>query len=799
MAADDAEHAAPSRTGSTAPPREGHLDFLGEVSTLLAASLDFDATLQRLASLAVPWLADWCGTDIVGEGGAVQQMAVAHVDPAKAIWARTLRERYPLDPAQPSAILEVLHTGRPTFIPHVSDSMVAAVARDAAHLTLLREVGFASVIVVPLAARGRTLGALSLVAAESGRIFDSGDLALAEEVARRAGLAVDNARLYREAQLARARAERLQAVTSALSSALTLEAVARVIVDVGLPAMEADAGAIYALVEGERQFSLLGYVGYPDGMVEQHTRIPTGRAGPLDVARESGELVVAESPEDLIARWPDLRADQTGSGDAAIATAPLLLEGRVLGVLHVAFRAPRRFSAEERAFLSTLARQCAQAMERARLYISEQQARARLAILSEAGATLASSLDATTTVRSLMRLVVPALADWCTVHERALDGALALMVLAHADASREERLREALTAPHRETMDDQLARVVRDGRAVRDTVSAALPAGGAANAARAPGTEVTRPASDILVPLMARGRVLGVLGLFVDATDRRYSEGDLALAEELGRRVALSLDNARLYQEAQAAIEMRDRFLILAAHELKTPLTALLGSAQLVRRRVERERTFTERDQQAIGVVVAQARRQRTLVETLLDLAQLQAGRLTLERAPVELRSLTGRIVEAMRPEHMRHTLHWDGPPTVVWIEGDAGRLERLVEHLIDNAVKYSPAGGPVAIGLKQEDQMAVLSVTDRGIGIPRTEIARLFERFYRGSNADPRYISGFGIGLYLMKAVVAQHGGQVEVESREGHGSTFRICLPIGVAGESAGTRAGGDAAERG
>ena len=175
--------------------------FLAEVSAATAASLDYETTLSDVARLAVPGIADWCAVDVLGEDGALQRLAIAHVDPAREKWGRELQDRYPSDPDAPHGVRNVLRTGRAEFYPDIPDALLAASARDPEHLALLRAVGFASVIIVPLQARGRTLGAVTLVTtSESGRRYDEGDLAFAGEIARRAGLAVDNARLFRQAQ-----------------------------------------------------------------------------------------------------------------------------------------------------------------------------------------------------------------------------------------------------------------------------------------------------------------------------------------------------------------------------------------------------------------------------------------------------------------------------------------------------------------------------------------------------------------------------------------------------------------------
>src|SRR5213593_3586546 len=174
--------------------------FLANVSALLVTTLDYEATLRTLARLAVPELGDWCVIDMLGEEAQMRRVAVAHVEPAKESLAWELERRYPMRPDDAYSPARVAHTGRAELLPEVTEAILAKAAHDAAHLDLLRQLGLASSMCVPLIARGRTLGALSVAISRSGRRYTQVDLAFTEEVAARAALAVDNARLYHEAQ-----------------------------------------------------------------------------------------------------------------------------------------------------------------------------------------------------------------------------------------------------------------------------------------------------------------------------------------------------------------------------------------------------------------------------------------------------------------------------------------------------------------------------------------------------------------------------------------------------------------------
>jgi signal transduction histidine kinase len=282
------------------------------------------------------------------------------------------------------------------------------------------------------------------------------------------------------------------------------------------------------------------------------------------------------------------------------------------------------------------------------------------------------------------------------------------------------------------------------------------------------------------VPVISRsGTVLG--GLFFGHPEPDiFTERAERIAAGLAAQTAIALDNAHLFRQAQAAARLRDQFLSIASHELKTPLTTLLGYVQLLERRTARDGILPARDQHALGVVVAQATRLNKLIATLLDISRIDQGQLQLNRTLVDMAGLVWRVVADIQPAMERHTLIYDLPREPIVINGDELRLEQVLHNLIDNAVKYSPKGGTITLSITQTDHNACLTITDQGMGIPAQALPVLFQRFYRADNVDDQHISGVGIGLYIVNEIVALHGGSINVESVEQHGSTFTICLPL-------------------
>jgi signal transduction histidine kinase len=272
--------------------------------------------------------------------------------------------------------------------------------------------------------------------------------------------------------------------------------------------------------------------------------------------------------------------------------------------------------------------------------------------------------------------------------------------------------------------------------------------------------------------------------LLATAPRRRYGPVDLRLAEELGSRAALALDNSRLFAEAQAAIERRDEFLLVASHELKTPLTSLTMQAHLLVRllpRLQRGEVAPERIDAALQLLNRQITRLAHLVNELLDVTRLNAGRLTLGRAPIDLVALTREVVERMRQQlasaRCRAELDLEGPVVGHW---DACRMEQVLINLLSNAIKYG-AGGPVHIVVRDEGDRARLVVRDHGMGIAEADQARIFERFERAVSV--RNFGGLGLGLYIVRWIVTSHGGTIRVESKPGTGATFIVELPLHAA----------------
>ncbi len=438
-------------------------------------------------------------------------------------------------------------------------------------------------------------------------------------------------------------------------------------------------------------------------------------------------------------------------------------------------------------------------LKRERIARAEAEAaQQRSAFLAEAGKQLAASLDYEVTLARIARLTVPELADFCIV-DVVHDGEQVRRVeVAHADPAGEALARRLLTYAPNPTRSEGVPRVLRTGEAVLyQEVSDSLLEAKAVDAEHLGVLWAMGPRSLIVAPLLARGRPLGAISFVSVSPRRRYGPAELALAEELAARCALAVDNARLYQAVQQAMETRDQFLAGAAHDLKTPLTAVRGYAQLLIRQLSRmDGPQAEKCTGEARQIVQSAVKMQALIDQLLDVARLQSGQpLELFPSMMDLVALARQVADEHQQATRRHQIRVLTKETELLGEWDATRLERALANLLENAIKYSPGGGEIILSLWREEappedtgsspaanndsHRAALAVEDHGVGIPAADLPHVFERFRRGANVPGR-ISGTGIGLAGVQHIVQQHWGTIDVESQEGVGTRFTVRLPL-------------------
>lgn len=238
-------------------------------------------------------------------------------------------------------------------------------------------------------------------------------------------------------------------------------------------------------------------------------------------------------------------------------------------------------------------------------------------------------------------------------------------------------------------------------------------------------------------------------------------------------------ERANLLAQVQSALSARDQFMAMASHELKTPLTAMIGYVELLKRRMSKGES-DEKATRALETIYRQAGRLNQIISTLIDLSALQSGKLDLRTESFNLATMVDAVASTVRHTLEQHTLDVRVLDDKLTVRGDKRRLGIALHKLIDNAVKYSPEGGLVLVEVARRGWQASVTVSDQGIGIPEESLPLLFERFYRAKNVDWEHISGLGINLYFIKHLLALHGGSIEVLSAQHQGSVFTMLLPL-------------------
>ena len=405
---------------------------------------------------------------------------------------------------------------------------------------------------------------------------------------------------------------------------------------------------------------------------------------------------------------------------------------------------------------------------------------AALRFIAHVSAVLAESLDYEGTLAAVARLAVPFVADLCLVDVLDDAGKMQRVAVAHRDPAVEEWHRQARAQNRRWAGQELAAEILTAGHGLlTPEITPALLEKYVENADVRAMLIKIGVSSGITVPMLARGHALGAIILCLCGGPRRYDQGDLALAEELARRAAVAIDNARLYREAQDAVRARDEFLTVASHELNTPITSLLLLGQTLRdTRHQMTEPMVER---SLEVMAQQTRRLSVLVKELLDVTRVQAGALRIRREPLDLvwllRDVAERFAEEGRPARRALELQLPGRLEGQW---DRTCLDQIVSNLLSNAFKFG-AGRPVVIVLDElepgPEGRVRLQVRDQGIGVPPDRLKDIFDPFARAVPAS--HYGGLGLGLYIVKSLVRALQGKVSVDSTLGSGSTFTVELP--------------------
>ncbi|MGV0026264.1 ATP-binding protein [Phormidesmis priestleyi] len=629
--------------------------FLADASILLASSLDAPTILKNLARLSVPYLSDWCMIHTV-QNEQPHLAALHHADPEKIAAFCDYRQRYPITFDSTDSIPEVLRTGRSNFHPEVSDTQLRSMTQDTEHYELLRTFGFGSAMVVPLVMRQQVLGAITFAAAESKRHYTESDLSLAEDLARRAALAIENARLY-------------QATQSAEQSLRQ---------------------AIVVLNEQQQQLRTLQRL--TDLLNQRLTNLPGLLQVMIDAVcdaipgAEFGLIVLqnAQTQQLELTATTGLDRDDFPINETFSPGEGLLGHVFLTGETHVIHPAPDPD-------------------------LFELPARGRSSLLTPHSSLLPASLCAVTIESAQAgRLGVIAVGNWD--EKSAFDEEDTRLLVAFGEQAA-IALNNAQLINALEEREEQLA--------IQNTILA---------------------------------------------------QQNQALENQ---RQQIQLQNLKLVEAAQ----LKSQFIATMSHELRTPMNAIMGFSQLLLR----QRQLSPSQAEMVDRILNNGKNLLALINDILDLSKIEAGRLELKLERISLSELVIATTSELRSlaQQKDLALETEFHLTNLWIINDSSRLRQVLVNLISNAIKFTDSGSVRVKVLEAPNQQVAIVVQDTGIGIAQENIAKIFEEFRQLDQTITRRYPGTGLGLAITKWLVQMMKGSISVESQLGEGTTFRVELP--------------------
>ncbi len=628
---------------------------------------------------------------------------------------------------------------------------------------------------VPLNAGAETVGVMAVAAAGQEAVFTEDQLKIFWAIADQAASAIVKAQLFQKAEERARQLATLNEVSTTMAESLALDPMLERIMQSSMSILGCEAGSLF-LIDDETGEYIFRVAAGPVGQDLVGMRIAPGKGFVGEAIESASVLIVNDVQNDP--RW--FRGTDAGTGfvTRALMVVPLRRGERTLGALEVINkRSGAPFNDEDRNLLAAFAGQAAVAIENARLFAQTDQALsdrvAELSVMQRIDRELNTALD----VQRVMDLTL----DWAMKNTQASAGSVGMVseagitiIATRGYGDTVEQLRDKPLSIERGIMGRVVRsgelNLVRDVRADRD-YRGILPA--------------TR--SQLTIPIIREGAVIGLLNLESTEPDG-FSDEQVSFVTRLLDHASIAITNARLYAEVNTANIAKSEFVSVAAHELKTPMTAIKMSAELILAGAVGQVNDTQR--QFLSTIASNLDRMTTIVTDLNDVTRIETGRLNLDLRPLAFQDIVDQVLHgtqgliAAKQQVLKLEIEPDLPPVLA----DSDRAVQVLTNLMSNANKYTPDGGGITLRVRAvpaasngAEAHVHVAVQDTGIGISAEDQRRLFSKFFRSEDRAARDMaSGTGLGLNIVKNLVELQGGRIWVESELRRGSTFHFTLPL-------------------
>ena len=819
--------------------KENLFSYLNRAATALAQTRDTASALEQISQFIVPKFANWFTIDLLKQDH-LELLLLKHEDPAKIEWAYQYRKNYPSDLNANSGPALVLKTGKPGFVPVVTEQMIDALITDPVQRGEVKKIGLHSVIIVPMVAKDKITGLVNFISSVPGRYFDETDLDFAQHFANLIGLALENARLNEEAEIElvsrKQSEEQFRFLTDAIPHKMWtsgpdgratyynrqwhdytgikgFEALREKVWDIIHPDDRALAAIEWPKAvkngkamemehrlqryDGVYRWHLSRFTAHKDNegqivlWVGTSTDIHEQKIAGMELAAANEELLAANEElaamnEEVATTNEELNETQHNliAANADLVRSEMLFRSIVLnipGALIIVIDKDHRYLTIEGDIMEKLGydRRNYEGKHPTEVSPPERYEASRHLYERVMAGEKFSVERKSENGEDYMVHFVPLKNDDNEIYA-------GLIIALDVSNVKQAEERSAKLAAIVDSTDDAIISKTLESVITSWNASAERMFGYTADEIIGETIYKLFPPDRYdeeprILERLKRGERVTHFETQRLTKDGRLIDVSLTISpvkDPQGRIIGLS-KIARDITEKKMDETRKNDFIGMVSHELKTPLTSLNAIVQVVNAKLKNsEDTFLAGAMERANM---QVKRMTGMINGFLNISRLEAGKILIDKEPFELGQLLQEISDETRLILTTHTISLTVAGHVE-INADRDKISSVISNLISNAVKYSPDGKHIEIGCHIDGNNAVVSVKDEGIGIKPQDLTQIFDRYYRVETNNTKHIAGFGIGLYLSAEIIKRHDGEIWAESESGEGSTFYFSLPVGV-----------------